>query len=418
MVPSMSAANEPVPAESEAPKAPCRGSSTIWKAKPAHEAGSEESGRLLSLQALRAVAATLIVFLHAEEVVRLYAEAHGKAFSPPKILPLGVGVDLFFVISGFVIVFASRKLFASAGGWREFMRRRLIRIVPLYWSALTLRLIVLAAGAAIGAKSFPDSLAIVTSYLFIPYDSLGFGPDFPFPLLDLGWTLNFEMFFYVLFACFIALPRERAVALVVACLVVSVVLASIFRPETVAFRFWLRPITWEFAFGALIAIAFMRGAVFSPATRILMISAALLVWLVPVSWLGDTSAPGHYGWPRLCIWGSGAILIVAASVLGPISFRSAWSQAIARLGDSSYALYLLHPFVFILFKMILAKITVPQALYWPLTLSAAALAIVAAVLFHDRIENPVVLQLRRITGSRDKSAVATAPKELRDELVT
>jgi hypothetical protein len=68
--------------------------------------------------------------------------------------------------------------------------------------------------------------------------------------------------------------------------------------------------------------------------------------------------------------------------------------------------------------MILAKITVPQTLYWPLTLSAVALAIVAAVLFHARIENPVVLQLRRITGSRDKSVVATAPKGLRDELVT
>ncbi|ULK95957.1 acyltransferase [Bradyrhizobium sp. I71] len=364
------------------------------------DAGLGDSERLQALQALRAVAAALIVFLHAEELVRLHAEAHGNSFTLFKTLPLGAGVDLFFVISGFVIVFASRKLFATPGGWLEFMRRRLIRIVPLYWTALTLRLLVLATGAAIGAKAFPDLTAIVTSYLFIPHDSLGFGPEYPFPILDLGWTLNFEMFFYVLFACFIALPRERAVAMVVAALAGGVVLATIFQPEAVTLRFWLQPITWEFAFGALIATAFMRGVVLPAPVRIAMILAALLIWLVPVSWLGHSTGPGFYGWPRLAIWGTGAILIVAAAVLGPVSFRSAWSQLLARLGDSSYALYLLHPFVFIPVKAVLAKVAMPQLLYWPLVLATTALAIACAAAFHAYVENPVVLCLRRMTSQR------------------
>ncbi|MGY4615504.1 exopolysaccharide production protein ExoZ [Bradyrhizobium sp. USDA 4472] len=372
------------------------------------ETGQGESERLLALQALRAVAAALIVFLHAEEMVRVHAEAHGHTFVPFKALPLGAGVDLFFVISGFVIVFASRKLFAAAGGWGEFMRRRLIRIVPLYWTALTLRLIVLAAGAALGAKALPDATAVVTSYFFIPHDSLGFGTEYPFPILDLGWTLNFEMFFYVLFACFIALPRERAVAMVVACLFAGVVLASVFPPDIVALRFWLRPITWEFAFGALIATAFMRGVVLTNPLRVTMIVLALLVWLVPVSWLGETSGPGFYGWPRFFIWGAAAILIVAASVLGPTSLRSMLSRALARLGDSSYALYLLHPFVFILIKVVLARVTVPQIFYWPTVVVAAAIAIAAAAGFHAYVESPVVLWLRQMTGKR-KLAPRTDP---------
>lgn len=363
-------------------------------------AGSQATERLLSLQALRAIAAIMVVVLHAEELVRLYAEAHGHGFSSFTALPLAAGVDMFFVISGFVIVFASRKLFATQGGWGEFMRRRLIRIVPLFWTALTFRLLVLAAGAFAGAKAFPDLTAIVTSYLFIPYDAQGFGPEYPFPILDLGWTLNFEMFFYVLFACFIALPRERAVAMMVACLGVGVVIASFVQPEMVVLRFWLRPITWEFAFGAIIATAFMRGVVLPWTARVAMLLAALLIWQIPVAWFADVSGPGFYGWTRLGVWGAGAILVVAAAVLGPISFRSLWSRGLAHLGDSSYALYLLHPFVFLLVKGVLSKVAVPPTLYWPLVLATTALAVAAAALFHTYVENTAVLWLRRVTGKR------------------
>lgn len=371
-----------------------------------------ESERVLALVVLRAVAASLIVFLHAQELVRLYAEAHGRTFSPFKMLPLGAGVDLFFVISGFVIVYASRKLFATPGGRAEFLRRRLIRIVPLYWMALTLRLIVLAVGAAMGAKDFPGAAAIVTSYLFIPFDSLGFTAEYPFPILDLGWTLNYEMFFYLLFAIFVPLPRERAVAMVVGCLVGGVALAAIFQPDLLQLRFWLRPITWEFAFGALIALIFVRGVVLAPIMRAAMIAAGLAIWLVPISWLGDNTGPGIYGWSRLCIWGTGAVLIAAAAVLGPTSLRSTWSKVISLLGDSSYALYLLHPFVFLLVKAALAIVTFPPVLYWPVVLTACGLAIVTAALFHSIVERPLVLLLREITN---RSPLRSGEKVIADE---
>src|SRR5215469_15902504 len=183
---------------------------------------SRSGHRLLLIQALRAVAAAMIVVLHAESLVRIYAEQHNYSFAPIEIFPLGAGVDLFFVISGFVIVYSSQSLFAEAGGARKFMVRRLIRILPLYWAALTLRVIGLAAAVLIGAGihfPFPDLAGIVTSYLFIPYDTLGYGSDYPFPVVDLGWSLNYEMFFYVLFACFIGFACRKAVGLFVTCIV-------------------------------------------------------------------------------------------------------------------------------------------------------------------------------------------------------
>lgn len=359
-----------------------------------------ETERLLAIQAIRAVAATMIVALHAQELVHLHATARSQPFSPLRGFPFGAGVDLFFVISGFVIVFASRKLFAAPGSRWEFMRRRLIRIVPLYWTALTLRILVLAVGVVLGAKAFPDATEIAASYLFIPFDCQGFGPEYPFPILDLGWTLNYEMFFYVLFAVFVVMQRERAMLAVVACLFAGVVLASIFPPENIALRFWFRPITLEFACGALIALALMRGKVLPVALRGAMVAAGLLLWLVPVSWFSDMSGPGFYNWTRLAIWGAGAVLIVAAAALGPMRLRSVWLRRIAGLGDSSYALYLLHPFVFLMVKAALAAITVPPLLYWPLVIFTTGLAIIAAELFYYQAEVPTIRYLRKLTAPR------------------
>ena len=172
--------------------------------------------RLDGVQILRAVAAVMVVLLHAQSLLALQGEARGLSMSPVTALPLAAGVDLFFVISGFIIVYASEPLFGAAGGGATFLKRRLLRIVPLYWFALSLRLAVLLAGAAVGQAAAPRLADVAASYLFIPFDTRGFGPDYPFPILDLGWTLNYEMMFYLVFAgamlvsAKIAAPRLRA----------------------------------------------------------------------------------------------------------------------------------------------------------------------------------------------------------------
>lgn len=365
------------------------------------KADVEKAGekRLLSVQALRTVAATMVVLLHAEELIRIYGAEHGNSLATLKRFPLGTGVDLFFVISGFVIVYASKSLYATAGARLEFLRRRLIRIVPLYWTALTIRLFALAVGASLGTKFFPDTAAILTSYLFIPYDSLGLGNERPFPIIDLGWSLNYEVFFYVIFACFISLKRDYAVLATAACLTTAILLATLFPPENVALLFWSHPIALEFAFGMLIALSLFHGLTLPNWTRIAMIVIALCLWMIPLSWLSN-EAPGLYSWPRMAIWGGGAIMIVAAAVLGPTSFKSRWSQVIANLGDSSYALYLMHPFAFSLVKAALSIVVVPPILYWPLVIATVVFSIACAALFHYLAEVPIVNFLRKQTSRR------------------
>ncbi|WP_349507005.1 acyltransferase family protein, partial [Agrobacterium pusense] len=197
-------------------------------------------------------------------VVALHAHANWKfSLFPLPTEKLGAGVDLFFVISGFVIVYASQSNFTKSGGRSAFLLRRLIRIVPLYWFALTLRLVALGAAAILGIKSFPSLESILTSYFFIPYDSMGYGDRYPFPILDLGWTLNYEMFFYAIFALFIVLPMERAVLYVAAALV-SGVLVGLFFNVALPFSFWLQPIVLEFVGGMFLAVAYLRGVSLNP----------------------------------------------------------------------------------------------------------------------------------------------------------
>jgi peptidoglycan/LPS O-acetylase OafA/YrhL len=362
--------------------------------------------RLLLIQALRAVAAAMIVVLHAESLTAIYAEQHHYNFTPIENIPLGAGVDLFFVISGFVIVYSSQSLFAEAGGARTFVVRRLIRILPLYWAALTLRVTGLAIAVLIGGTvSFPNLTAIITSYLFIPYDSFGYGTEYPFPVVDLGWSLNYEMFFYALFAGFICFARDKAVLLFVAAIVLLVGLGAVFAPTDTVLQFWTHPIIVEFAAGTIIALLFLHGVSLPKPARLLLIALGIGLWLtIQASWFVDMSPPGFYSWTRVLIWGLGAAILIAAVALGPAPTPSPWLRKAALLGDSSYVLYLLHPLFFLLVKGVLRFVTVPQSCLWLVVFGSAAFAIISAAVVYQLAEAPVVKFLKAQTTKRAVTA--------------
>ena len=376
--------------------------------------------RLDGVQILRAVAAVMVVLLHAGFLLATQGEARGLAMPRFTALPLAAGVDLFFVISGFIIVYASEPLFGAAGGAATFLRRRLLRIVPLYWFALSLRLAFLLAGAAFGQAAAPSLADVAASYLFIPFDTRGFGPDYPFPILDLGWTLNYEMMFYLVFAGAMVLVsraaprapagpptartaalRETAALAALSVLVVGVLLAWLRPPAFDPLRFWLRPLVLEFAAGIALALLFRRGVRLGAASGLLLCGLGVAVWAtIDIAWFVTVDAPGAYGWARTLIWGGGAVLIVAGMVFGGFRFDHAIGRRIARIGDASYALYLLHPFVFLGAKAILPRLPLGAGLLWPLTLLLVVVSIAATEAFHRRVERPV---LRWLQGRpRDK----------------
>ena len=289
-----------------------------------------------SIQVLRAIAALAIVVHHGLHEADLVARNAGGSFAWQNTLPLEAGVDLFFVISGFVMVYASRDLFGSAGSILPFLRRRLARIVPIYWAATALFIALSFSGLAPLNRVPPSATEIAATLAFIPY----LRPDgLMQPVYGLGWTLNYEMFFYCLFALALPLPRERAVPVVVFVLMLLVTLGQVVPPSLTAPYFWTRSIILEFGFGMLIGHMALTGirptramaASLAAAALGLLLLGRLYPWLLPDQAL-------RYGLPA-------ALLVMAALTFEGDGKENAGLRVMTRLGDASYALYLLHPFV-------------------------------------------------------------------------
>ena len=228
------------------------------------------SRTLLSIQVLRAVAALGVLTHHVcnEKVAHI-----GSLPAPLHNLSVGVaGVDLFFVISGFVMVYASESLFGKRGAARVFFLRRLARIVPLYWAvtaAIIIYLLVVHGTAVLMTLHSPGSL--VASFLFIPYPRMD---GYLSPVHILGWTLNYEMFFYVFFAVAILLPRRAAVIAITALFIALVAIGRIATlPPPIAF--WCDPIILEFCFGMVLAVAYREGIRLPRTASWLLISIAV-----------------------------------------------------------------------------------------------------------------------------------------------
>jgi peptidoglycan/LPS O-acetylase OafA/YrhL len=287
------------------------------------------------VQALRAAAALSVAFTHiAHDAITNGADPTGALAAAQKFLPWDAGVDIFFVVSGFVIVHASAPLFGTPAGPKIFLRRRLTRIVPLYWACTAAFIAVLLVGHAAIHGDIGGPAYLLASFLFIPWPR----PDGVMqPALGLGWTLNYEMFFYTVFAPFLLLARGRAVALTILLLAGFVALdrwQNFANPQA---GFWASPLILEFCAGMILAQLRAAGFLLPLAARI----ALPVLALVALHCLSATAPQ----WRPLA-WGVPATALVAAAALCPFpTALSRPARLLVRLGDASYALYLIHPFV-------------------------------------------------------------------------
>jgi len=391
--------------------------------------------RLASIQIARAVAACAVALAHIQGDLQFHMSV---ALTP--LFSIGaVGVDIFFVISGFIMVYVSAPIFGTAGAPRIFLIRRICRIVPLYWATTTLYIVIVLWALARG--SLPGLDWALASYLFVPYP----GGNETFPVYSIGWTLNYEMFFYTVFAVILLWPRRTAVALLAAAFLVWVGLGALVHLPA-PLRFLSHTIVLEFVFGALVGLAHLERIQVSRFVGRLMIAVAVGILAVEyvAGYLPLLIAPI---WPpRFIGLGIPAVLIVAGAVLqaplpspsgAPVKVRE-WADLVTRgmekLGDASYAIYLLHPLVFILARFGwptvrgAAQFVAPAA--WADVIAAwtyAALAFGAtlglSVLAHMLFERPVTARLtrllvgkrsaatrREVTSASDLGPAATAKK--------
>jgi exopolysaccharide production protein ExoZ len=284
--------------------------------------------QLLSIQYLRGLAALSVLGTHALQ------------WPLPEIniglLKTGrLGVDVFFVISGFIIT-----TIAGDGRFdpREFLIRRAFRIVPAYWAATLLITILAIAIPAQFRTTIPTTEGLVKSLLFIP--SL----DPKAPLLLLGWTLNFEVFFYVIFASLFFLKSEvRAIVLlgIFASLIgIGQTVTGLSHVEAI----YTSPSLIGFSLGTILAQAHRHGLFqrFCEQLRWTAIVApcVLLVAFYMVDWDGGEEIAL---WKHI-LMSSTALSIVLLGLNYEAASQVAYVKLFKYVGDISYSVYLFHIF--------------------------------------------------------------------------
>ena len=201
----------------------------------------------VGVQVLRGIAAMLVVLCHASQMVH-YRLGVGE------VLFFGAsGVDVFFPISGFVMAVTTRRYWGQAGHALDFLVRRLIRIVPIYWGATLLKLLLIVALPAVVGATRLDAWHVTASFLFIPaFDA----EHKAFPVVPIGWTLNFEMLFYLLFAAVLALRLQPLIWLGGGLLLISLLPPL---PAWGAIASLFSPMLLEFVGGMLLGWAGLQG---------------------------------------------------------------------------------------------------------------------------------------------------------------
>jgi exopolysaccharide production protein ExoZ len=310
--------------------------------------------RLSSIQSLRALAVFAVLVRHCHDQFTL-----GSA-----------GVDLFFVISGFIMVYASRELFGSRRNVAKFVRLRLIRIVPPYWIATTILVLVLG---------MPSIDRFIKSLLFFPDGQ---------PFLTPGWSLTFEMFFYGLFACFIFLPIRTAVMLLSGTIVGIVLIGPHIRNPYVLYL--SQPILIEFVFGALAGLAFVEGLRINRISSVCLTLAGLLLFAVSTT-VGQQPIDGI----RFVTWGIPACVLFVGAVFGPRT-TVLEIKPIILLGNASYSLYLTHWFFVVTYG-----VGNPIATF--------VISLIFGIGFFFVVETPLVDLLRRWTRKANQESEILAP---------
>lgn len=280
---------------------------------------------VISVQALRAIAAWHVVFHHFYQLIPDLKGDGGTLewyFSQRG----NFGVDIFFVISGFIMM--STPSHATIRP-TDFFLRRLFRIIPAYWFfTMLLAVLALFCPVAFGLAA-PVPEHIIKSLLFIPHPNPN-GLSVQYPFLTVGWTLFFEFLFYLIFALTLIFTFNKRLPLLVVILLALVFAYPWHWPGSM----WLRdPLMLEFGLGAIIARLHAAVAQTTGHKSTLVAGALLMVASILVVLL-------NYGtyWRMIA-----AGLLVAGAVMVEPLLKS-W-RLLGYLGDISYSTYLSHGIV-------------------------------------------------------------------------
>lgn len=360
------------------------------------------AGKLRSVQALRAVAVGLVVCAHLSSPHGIEARyLDGPRLTRWMKFPTLIGVDLFFVVSGVIIMTTAWPTFSTPGAWHRFAYRRVTRIYPIYWLVTTLVLAVYLVRPGLVNSHSPHRPEIVPSFLILPQPG-----D---PLVAVGWTLVYELYFYAVFTFALLFGRRWLPWIIGAWLTVTVALHAAFPSThnpylTVASN----PLNLEFVLGVGVGYLVVRR--WTPASRLLagLAMASVAAVLAHLAATGASDFPSL--WFRAGIVGVGLAVLVLAAIGLEVRGGATFPQSLVRVGDGSYSIYLWHVSILSLAARAIGWIApLPVAVHAVALVALFALAIAVSLWLYDRVERPLLRAFHTRVFGADLGARTLAP---------
>ncbi len=301
-----------------------------------NEIDNRQQTRYDSIQLMRGIAALSVVITH------IIMVSNG-AF----------GVDLFFCISGFIMMYITEK------GGKKFLLKRAVRIIPLYWIAIFATVAMLVVLPQYFRKQVFSLPHLFKSMFFIPSSIVGNGGE-AWSIVEVGWTLICEVFFYIVFYISLKINHKNRHIISGCILAFVVVIGFIFGSNTDSdfIRFYCRPIMLEFVLGMILfKLLVSNNNIAVSHTKdkrdYWKIILAVLIWAFLFT---QKYIPFFSGVDRLIIWG---LPVFAFFVLIFKFFEHhRVPKPLIVLGDISYSLYLTHTFVVQPFSRLIYNIDV------------------------------------------------------------
>ena len=291
---------------------------------------------IFSIQYMRAIAAVMVVINHAAW------KGEQLSTNPLGWFNIGgVGVDLFFIISGYIMC---HTVYLKKINFRSFLNARIKRIIPLYWVLTTMALTIFVIFPE-KVNSSGGIINIIQSYTLFPV------PIEEKYLIQNGWTLSYEFFFYFLFAFCLGLTTKYKFILPTTIIIILVSSGHFITSDHYLLGFITNPLLLEFSFGIMVFYLFREQHISSTFGFSLIVLSVLLIAFVNIY------APPY---SRIINWGIPAVLFFVGMMTFESFFKRKKANKISILfkmiGDSSYSLYLFHPFSLVVCSLLFTKI--------------------------------------------------------------
>jgi exopolysaccharide production protein ExoZ len=354
--------------------------------------------KIRSIQSLRALAAILVVYLHSMDLQTSFSHSRQQGFFHLRNFG-AFGVDIFFVISGFIIPFAAAK-YKGLQDSRTFLIKRFIRVNPIYYLATLLYLALAFHTLSQGPSPIFTIHKLVNSIVLLPLlDHSAYTP----PILGLAWTLSFEWWFYLLFAVAILFRNRLNLPPAAILLPLLLLLSTPFLLlKDTRLIFFTNPLILEFLLGLGIYHCYQSIKISINMALLLLIAGILICIIEIVVGFGTIDEAGYtmnieLSMYRSICWGIPAAMIVAGCIFlersgaGNPIWKNKW---VALIGDASYSIYLFHLSLF----TILAGIYTRIGFFWDPDLAIilqVLLAVGFGIAFYRWVEVPLLRRLRK-----------------------